>query len=152
MLVVSCFFKKIYFIDTELLLFRASFIFIVTPWWDSLCNVLNSSGKFPHSKTGWNIQHCLSSPLEGCLTGIDCSASDLHFCASLIRWKNGERKYIQSYPLWQSCEQSHSFSFRLMLSPLFPDCQANRHTARQAWIAVRLLFARLLMWSGHYIA
>lgn len=68
---------------------------------------------------------------EGCQTTIDSppdQVSDLHLCAWLIRWKNGERKYIQSNPLWQICEQSHSFSFRLLCSSsLFLGCQAHAH-------------------------
>lgn len=146
------------FIDTTNAIFTASFIFfIVSPLLDSLVqDALNLISKFPHSKAGWNIQQCLSSPLEGCLTSIDCSVADLHFCAWLIRWKNGERKYIQSYPLWQSCEQSHSFSFVPLFSllcslvfkrmPIYPHLQLTK----SAWLFLsihKFLYAGSLTWS-----
>lgn len=93
--------------------------FLLTPPYGIPLYVLNLSGIFPHRKLGEISSNASFLPLEGCLTSIICSVSELHFCAWLIGWKNGERKYIQSYPLWQSCAQSHSFSFVLLFSVLF---------------------------------
>lgn len=82
----------------------------------TLHKLLHLSCKFPPSKTVWNTQRCLSSPLEGCLPSIDCS--DLLVCASLIRWKICEGEYIQSHTLWKSCEEPRPLCIKALFSPL----------------------------------
>lgn len=42
----------------------------------------NEAVNFHTVKTGWNVQQFPSPPLEGCLTSIDCSESDLQLCLS----------------------------------------------------------------------
>lgn len=91
-------------------------------------DVLNISGTFPHCEAGRSVQQCLSSPLEGCLTSIDCSVSVLHICAWLIRWKNGGSPFRAPFcdRVVNSLFLSPLFLF-FVLSPLFPGCEVYVH-------------------------
>lgn len=56
-------------------------LFLLAPPYGIPLYVLNLSGIFPHRKLGEISSNASFSPLEGCLTSIECSVSELHFCA-----------------------------------------------------------------------